>query len=556
MSDRSIRERSTEPGHLEEKVEATGHVDRVELSVEQKTTGHRDYHGIDTTHVQPGADAAYEAKIALVNEALIDIGMGPFQWKLFILTGFGWFVDNVWLQAITIVGPAIQREFAVKRIAFLTVAKYVGLTIGASTWPLAADFIGRRPAFNISLLCSSLSALVAAGSPNFVAMATLCALIGVGAGGNHAVDSAIFLEYIPATHQHLLTVQSVFLATGIAVAALVSWPLVVNFTCPAGTPQSECGFHENIGWRYIYWTLGGFTLFLSFCRFMFGLYETPKYLLGRGKDEAAVKVITKMAARDGKTTWLTLAHLQAVDARLEAAALLADDRDSQSGGAGLHATANQTTIQRFMAKWAPSKVRALFSTPRMALSTSMMIVLWTAIGMSYPLYNSFIPFYLERKGVAVGASSLDITYRNYTIQAVCGLPAAILGGFSVRLKNVGRKGTGAFACICTGLFLFLYTQASNSAAVLGFSCAISFFQFLMYGLLYSYTPELFPAPIRGTGNGLMMTFNRLAGVMAPLIAAYVGIETDTPIWLCASLLTLAGFMCLLLPYESRGRAAS
>ncbi len=57
--------------------------------------GHVDYHGIDTTQVQPGADAAYEAKITVLNEALIDIGMGPFQWKIFATTGFGWFVDNV-----------------------------------------------------------------------------------------------------------------------------------------------------------------------------------------------------------------------------------------------------------------------------------------------------------------------------------------------------------------------------------------------------------------------------------------------------------------------------
>jgi hypothetical protein len=63
------------------------------------TIGHVDYHGIDTTQVQPGADAAYEAKITVLNEALIDIGMGPFQWKIFATTGFGWFVDNVSLAS-------------------------------------------------------------------------------------------------------------------------------------------------------------------------------------------------------------------------------------------------------------------------------------------------------------------------------------------------------------------------------------------------------------------------------------------------------------------------
>ncbi|KAK5020454.1 hypothetical protein LTS07_011537 [Exophiala sideris] len=89
MSDESMRVRSTNPTQLDEKIEAAGNVDRVESGLEEKTTGHREYHGIDTTHVQPGADAAYDAKIALINEALIDIGMGPFQWKLFMLTGYG-----------------------------------------------------------------------------------------------------------------------------------------------------------------------------------------------------------------------------------------------------------------------------------------------------------------------------------------------------------------------------------------------------------------------------------------------------------------------------------
>lgn len=68
----------------------------------QRDVGHTDYQGIDTTQVQPGADASYEAKITILNEALIDIGMGPFQWKIFATTGFGWFIDNVCLSCTTL----------------------------------------------------------------------------------------------------------------------------------------------------------------------------------------------------------------------------------------------------------------------------------------------------------------------------------------------------------------------------------------------------------------------------------------------------------------------
>jgi hypothetical protein len=54
------------------------------------------------------------------------------------------------------------------------------------------------------------------------------------------------------------------------------------------------------------------------------------------------------------------------------------------------------------------------------------------------------------------------------------------------------------------------TQAFTNAAVLGILCAIA-------------TPELFPAPARGTANGKVALFNRLYGPMAPVITAYIGV---------------------------------
>ena len=52
------------------------------------------------------------------------------------------------MQAITIISPPIQKEFAVKQISMIVVAKYVGLVIGSSLWPMTADIIGRKTAFN------------------------------------------------------------------------------------------------------------------------------------------------------------------------------------------------------------------------------------------------------------------------------------------------------------------------------------------------------------------------------------------------------------------------
>lgn len=451
------------------------------------------------------------------------------------------------MQAITIISAPVRNEFMVKRIAFLTVAKYAGLVIGASVWPITADFTGRRLAFNITLLISAMAGLVGAGSPNFVAISVFCAFIGVGTGGNQPVDSAIFLEYIPATHQYLLMMQSAFWSIGQAIAALIGWPIIANFSCQSN--EANCQYESNLGWRYTLWAFGGLTLVMFLLRLLFRIYETPKYLLGKGLDREAVDVVHRVAGRSGKTTWLTLMHFENIDSELGFG-----DRTGMSPSNPNRGNAN--IIRRSVEKYKPEKLYTLFSTPRLAVSTTLVVFLWGAIGMAYPLYNSFIPIFLENKGVEQGDSSISTTYRNYAIQAVCGIPASILGGFTVDLKRIGRKGTGTLACVGTGVFLFLFTQASNSAGVLGFTCAIAFFQNLVYGLLYSYTPELFPAPVRGTANGLVAMSNRLCGLLAPIIAAYVGIDNNLPIWISAALFIVAGLVFFVLPYETRGIAAT
>lgn len=323
---------------------------------------------------------------------------------------------------------------------------------------------------------------------------------------------------------------------------------MAKYSCPSDTPSGQCTFQSNLGWRYCYWTFGGLTLAMFLARLFFRVYETPKYLLGKGLDKQAVDVVSKVASRNRTSTWLTVSYFEAIDAQL---ANQCSEETQEAPN-----TTSTNILKRSITKFSPEKVKALFSTPRLAFSTTMMLFLWCSIGMAYPLYNSFIPIYLAAKGVKYSSTSPAQVYRNYAIQAVCGIPASLLGGITVEMRHIGRKGTGTIACISTGVFLFLFTRASTNAAVLGFTCAIAFFQNLVYGLLYSYTPELFPAPVRGTANGLVAMFNRLSGLMAPIIAAYTGVETDMPVWISAALFVLAGLVFFILPVETRGRAAA
>lgn len=95
------------------------------------------------------------------------IGFGRYQYQLFILTGLGWMADStylrsnvgmssvlsylvdIWLQGVAVVLPQVQQELLPVRVEFATLALYVGLILGATTWGVMADLIGRKLSFNV-----------------------------------------------------------------------------------------------------------------------------------------------------------------------------------------------------------------------------------------------------------------------------------------------------------------------------------------------------------------------------------------------------------------------
>lgn len=82
------------------------------------------------------------------------------------------------------------------------------MLVGALFWGMTADIIGRRFAFNVSLLISSIFAIVAGASPSWVVLGLFVCLSAFGAGGNLVLDTAVFLEYLPSTKQWLLTLMA------------------------------------------------------------------------------------------------------------------------------------------------------------------------------------------------------------------------------------------------------------------------------------------------------------------------------------------------------------
>ncbi|KAL2812855.1 major facilitator superfamily domain-containing protein [Aspergillus granulosus] len=487
-----------------------------------------------------GQDSAYDRKAKVINRAIQDIGMGRYQWELFMLCGFGWLADNLWLQGVALTLPQLSLEFGVDEntVRFTTCALFVGLCIGASFWGIASDIIGRRPAFNFTLMISGAFGLAAGGGPNWIGTCALYACLGLGVGGNLPVDGALFLEFLPFASGNLLTMLSVWWPVGNLISSLLAWAFIPNFTCPSEGP---CTKEENMGWRYLVLTLGAITFVMFICRFfLFHLYESPKFLLSRGRQDEAVAAVHGIAYKNRVKTWLTVDILNEIGGYPEESA------NTQS-------LSNKEILQRYMSKFSLDHIRGLFATKKLGISTVILWFCWTTIGMGYPLFNAFLPQYLSRAGGDT-TQPTSIVYRNYAITSIVGLPGSVLACYTVDLKYVGRKGTMSIATMITGVLLFCFTASTNSDIQLVCSSLEAFFQNIMYGVLYAYTPEVFPAPNRGTGTGICSCLNRIAGLCAPIVAIYGGsANPDAPIYASGALILAAFVAMIFLPIETRGR---
>jgi MFS family permease len=146
-------------------------------------------------------------------------------------------MDNLWPIVTSLIFTPVSNEFNPIRPAFLTLSQNIGLLFGAVFWGFGCDIFGRRWAFNLTIGITAVFGMIAAGSPNFAAM-----------GGNLPVDSAIFLEFLPGSHQYLLTILSIYWSLAQVFATLVAWPLLGNLTCQQ--TDTSCTKRENMGWRY------------------------------------------------------------------------------------------------------------------------------------------------------------------------------------------------------------------------------------------------------------------------------------------------------------------
>ncbi|GAK62466.1 MFS general substrate transporter [Moesziomyces antarcticus] len=219
------------------------------------------------------------------------IGMGRYQWTVLILSGLGWAADNMWIQAIAIILPHIQRYFILSDgiVGLASSSIFVGMFIGSIAWGTISDSFGRRAAFNITLAVAAVFGGLSALAGSFPLLCLLLFAVGTGVGGSMPTDSSNLVENLPVRKHSYVTALSIFFSAGSVVSSLIGLAVL-----SAHNPQ---------GWRWLLGSLAFVTvLFVSARVVFFRLLESPKYLVHAGRPQEARDILQKIHKYNGGAT--------------------------------------------------------------------------------------------------------------------------------------------------------------------------------------------------------------------------------------------------------------
>jgi putative MFS transporter len=267
------------------------------------------------------------------------------------------------------------------------------------------------------------------------------------------------------------------------------------------------------GWRTAF-LIGALPAFYAFV-IRRGLPESPRFLLSQGRILEAKAVVESIASKP---------------VRMHDAEALAE---------------------------APKKRRTspreLFS-PRFARRTLVLWAMWATMNFSYYGIFLWLPTQFVRKGFSLS----DALLFNLII-AVAQIPGYFSAAYLV--ERLGRKWTLALYLLGAAVGAFFFGQVALAArdvsAILIWGSVVSFFNLGAWGVVYTYTPELYPTHLRGTGSGWAAAVGRVFAFLAPLsVASLIAVfgRDETVFLAFTAVMLLGGLIVLAAGPETRGQS--
>jgi putative MFS transporter len=399
-----------------------------------------------------------------IQERLDSLPLSRFHYRLVILGGLGWLFDSMDSLLMALALPALPADWGLDNIrrGYLLTASMLGMLVGAAAAGTLADRIGRQRLFQWTLLLFSVATGLCAFAQGLYPLLVLRFLVGLGLGGELPVASSLVTEFSPSAHRgRLVVLLESFWSVGALVAAAVARLI------------------PSLGWRFVFLIGALPALYVLVLRR--SMPESARFLLARGRDREALEVLRQVERECGEPPAAVAAPIAA---------------------AGMGAPAHPRV-----------RLAELFAAG-LRRRTLLLWLLWFGMVFSYYGIFTWLPSLLAASGL-----TLVQTYQYTFLITLAQIPGYFAAAALV--DRLGRRTTLLLFVVPCALAAFGYSAAHTPAEALLCGALISFFNLGAWGVVYTYTPELYPTRLRGTGAGWASAIGRIGGITAPLAVPVV-----------------------------------
>ncbi|CAH2040156.1 unnamed protein product, partial [Iphiclides podalirius] len=197
--------------------------------------------------------------------------------------------------SVALPAVACDLELTVTQQGLLSAVPLIGVMLSSYAWGLFADTIGRRVTLLLAMPLGAVLSLAASVAPTYTSLAALKFL---SAGFSSAANAAAFVlvgETTPGRHRSrfifLMATTTMFAQLLISLVAL---------------PVFELTFDVHISWMSLHYRPWRLLLQIIALPGIVGvvgmvfLHESPKFLLSKGRNEDALRVLEKISHHNSK----------------------------------------------------------------------------------------------------------------------------------------------------------------------------------------------------------------------------------------------------------------
>ncbi len=428
--------------------------------------------------------------------------VGSFHYKLLFITGLGWLFDSMDTGLIAFVLPVIGKQWglAASQMGAIGSIGLVGMAIGAIIAGGIADRFGRKTVFSATVILYSIATGLCAISWNFESLLIFRFLVGFGLGGELPVAATLMSEFAPTNLRgRFIVLLESFWGVGWIAAACIAYMFIPVY-----------------GWHYAF-IIGALpAVYVFFIRLH--MPESVRYLLSKGRVAEAQKIVNDLEEK--------LGVVYNGDFNSDAKAAVAETQEAKHD----------------------SKVglKDLWSTKYLS-RTIMLWIVWFGIVYSYYGIFTWLPSIVYQQGFAFVK-----TFEYVLIITFAQLPGYFCAAWLV--DKWGRKYTLSFFLLMSGVASYFFGQAATVETIVFWGCVMSFFNLGAWGVVYTYTPELYPTAIRAMGSGWAAGIGRIGGMAAPLIVGLMiqsGSDMHTVFYMFAAVFVIIALAVFSLGIETK-----